>query len=138
VHARKTAQELGARYVSPDEIMRVKADIFSPCALGAILDDISIAALDVAAVAGGANNQLARPVHAEALHARGILYAPDYVINAGGIINVALGYLGLDGTEEKIRSIPNRLEMIWVQARTTGDNPAATADRMAQALIGRG
>jgi len=136
-HARKVASDLGARFVTPDEIMTVKADIFSPCALGAILTDESIPMLDVAAVAGGANNQLARPHHAEMLAKRGILYAPDYVINAGGIINVALGYLAMGGVDERIRGIPDRLEMIWQQSSATGENPATTADRMARALIGR-
>ena len=77
------AAELGAQTVTTDVIMRVEADIFSPCALGAILDEGSIAELNVAAVAGGANNQLAVPSDGDRITARGILYAPDYVINAG-------------------------------------------------------
>ena len=88
------AIETGGAAVALDEIMGVKADIFSPNALGAILTATSIAALDVAIVAGGANNQMATPTDAQRLHDRGILYAPDYVINAGGIINVGLEYLG--------------------------------------------
>src|SRR3546814_12049723 len=69
--------------------MRVAADVFSPCALGAILDEQSIAGLDAAVVAGAANNQLATPADGERLLSKGLLYAPDYVINAGGLINVA-------------------------------------------------
>src|SRR3546814_12126451 len=83
------AAELGCKAVPADEIMRIAADVFSPCALGAILTESSIAALDVAVVAGAANNQLATPEDGERIYRRGILYAPDYVINAGGIINVA-------------------------------------------------
>jgi leucine dehydrogenase len=91
-------------------------------------------------VAGGANNQLARPEDGDRLQERGILYAPDYVINAGGIINVATEYLK-DGDQaevtRKIERIPVRLEEIWTESAASGRNPAAVADLMAQRLIGR-
>ena len=86
VNANKAAAlaiELGADVVAADAILRVTADIVSPNALGAILTAESIAALDCKIVAGGANNQLATRADGERIHARGILYAPDYVINAG-------------------------------------------------------
>jgi leucine dehydrogenase len=121
--------------------MQVEAAVFSPCALGAILHDQSIPQLNVPIVAGGANNQLARPEHGAALQARGILYAPDYVINAGGIINVALEYLdGADraAVDAKIAGIPDRLNAVWDESGATGDHPAKVADRMAQKMIGRG
>ena len=135
------AAELGGAAVDADAIMTVEADVFSPCALGAILDAASIARLNVPVVAGAANNQLARPEDGDRIQARGILYAPDYVINAGGIINVALEYLegaGRAAVEAKIKEIPARLETIWAESAVTGDNPARVADRMAQKLIGRG
>jgi len=136
----KVADEVGGTVVSPDEIMTLEADILSPNALGAILDEQSIAALRVPVVAGGANNQLARREDGDRIHARGILYAPDYVINAGGIINVATEYLK-DGDQDEVRRriecIPGRLEEIWVESAATGRNPAAVADAMAQRLIGR-
>jgi leucine dehydrogenase len=129
-----------ATVVSPDEILGLEADVLSPCALGAILTESSIAALKVPIVAGGANNQLATPEDGQRLHARGILYAPDYVINAGGIINVCTEYLG-DGdaslVRERIEGIPVRLEQIWTESAQTGRDPAAVADAMAQRLIGR-
>ena len=78
----------GVTAVAPEAIYDVHADVFAPCALGAVLNDETIARLDVRIVAGAANNQLARDEHGEVLRARGILYAPDYVINAGGIINI--------------------------------------------------
>ena len=134
------AKELGAEHVQASDVMAVAADIFSPCALGAILDDHSIPALKVKAIAGGANNQLARPEHGEQLMARGILYAPDYVINAGGIINVALQYLDDADAEAviaKVAEIPDRLEAVWAESEKTGRTPARVADSMAQALIGR-
>lgn len=134
------ANELGAAVVPVDAIMTLEADVLSPCALGAILTSESIAALRVAAVAGGANNQLATEAQGAELAARGILYAPDYVINAGGIINV-LRHLGQGGDAEvnaRIDGIPGRLEAIWRESAATGDTPARVADRMAQKLIGRG
>ncbi len=134
------ATELGAKAVSAKEIMSIDADIFSPCALGAVLNADSISRLRVAVVAGGANNQLATAEDGDRLHARGILFAPDYVINAGGIINVALEFLGQgDRTEvdRRIASIPQRLEDIWEASAATAEAPARVADRMAQQLIGR-
>ncbi len=135
------AAELGATAIDKDDILRVEADVLSPCALGAILDEQTIAALAVPIVAGGANNQLATPADGARLHARGIVYAPDYVINAGGIINVGLEYLGHGDraeVEQRIALIPARLEQIWAESAATGDPAALVADRMAMRLIGRG
>ncbi|ASJ90912.1 Glu/Leu/Phe/Val family dehydrogenase [Porphyrobacter sp. CACIAM 03H1] len=140
------AAELGGVAVASDAIMATPCDVFSPNALGAILDDAGIARLDCAIVAGGANNQLARPEHGAVLAARGILYAPDYVINAGGIISVATEYLarrdGRDGdiaeVDALIAQIPGRLESIWAESDASGVSSDVVADRMAQALIGRG
>lgn len=135
------AAELGgAVVVDPSAILSVEADVLSPCALGAIFHADSIAALQVPIIAGGANNQLATAADGDRLKERSILYAPDYVINAGGIINVALEYLekaDLTLVEEKLAGIPDRLNEIWDESARTGDNPATVADRMAQKLIGR-
>jgi leucine dehydrogenase len=134
------AERTGGTAVSPDAILTLEADVLSPCALGAILNQDTIAGLKVPVVAGGANNQLATPEDGERLHARDILYAPDYVINAGGIINVCIEYLG-DGdaslVRDRIEGIPVRLEQIWTESATSGRDPAAVADAMAQRLIGR-
>jgi leucine dehydrogenase len=86
--ARRVADATGAEIVEGDEIYSVAADIFSPCALGGIINDDTIPLLKVEIVAGGANNQLLEERHGDALEKRGILYAPDYVANAGGVINV--------------------------------------------------
>jgi leucine dehydrogenase len=134
------AAETGAEVVGLDQIMTVKADVFSPNALGAILNEASIAALDVAIVAGGANNQMATRADAGRLFDRGIIYAPDYVINAGGIINVGLEYLGnasVDDVNDRIDIIPQRLTAIWDESKADKIPAAAVADRMAQQLIGR-
>ena len=138
--AQKLADRAGGKVISPDEILSVEADVLSPNALGAIFNETTIANLKVPVVAGGANNQLATPQDGERLHARNILYAPDYVINAGGIINVCTEYLG-DGdatlVRRRIEGIPVRLEQIWSEGAETGRDPAAVADAMAQRLIGR-
>jgi leucine dehydrogenase len=138
--AQKLADATNGTVVSPDEILGLEADVVSPNALGAILTEQSIAALKTPVVAGAANNQLATPGDGERLHGRGILYAPDYVINAGGIINVCTEYVG-DGdaslVRQRIEGIPARLEQIWAESASSGRNPAAVADAMAQQLIGR-
>jgi leucine dehydrogenase len=138
--AQKLADRAGGKVVSADEILELEADVLSPCALGAVFNEETIAKLKVPVVAGGANNQLATPEDGERLHARNILYAPDYVINAGGIINVCTEYLG-DGdaslVRRRIEGIPVRLQQIWSEGAETGRDPAAVADAMAQRLIGR-
>jgi leucine dehydrogenase len=91
-------RELGARAVAPEAIYDAEADVFAPCALGAILDDDTIPRLKAKVVAGSANNQLAEDRHGDALKARGILYAPDYVINAGGLIYVSGDVSSRNGT----------------------------------------
>jgi leucine dehydrogenase len=138
--AARLAAEVGGTIVDPSKILGLKADVISPNALGAILTEDSIAALDAPIVAGGANNQLATPADGERIHARGILYAPDYVINAGGIINVSSEYLGdadAAGVKARIEQIPVRLEQIWAESEATARNPAEVADDMARRLIGR-
>ncbi len=138
--ARKLASETDGAVAPTDAILGLECDVVSPCALGAILTEATIAALKAPIVAGGANNQLATPRDGERIAARGILYAPDYVINAGGIINVSTEYLD-DGdaslVRQRIEAIPGRLEQIWAEAAATNSNPAAVADAMAQKLIGR-
>ena len=122
-------------------LVRTPHDVYSPNALGGALDAETVAALPGRIVCGGANNQLATPQDGERLMRRGILYAPDYVINAGGIINVSTEYLK-DGdasvVRQRIEAIPERLERIWAESEASGRDPAAVADAMARRLIGRG
>lgn len=144
--AKELAAELGGDAVAADAIMSVSCDVFSPNALGAILDDEGIARLDAKIVAGGANNQFARAHHGKVLAERGILYAPDYVINAGGIISVAMEYLArregspgdINQVRKRIAQIPGRLEEIWRESDASSVPADVVADRMAQQLIGRG
>ena len=138
--AENLAAETGGSVVTPDDILFLEADVVSPCALGAILTEQSIARLSSPIVAGGANNQLATAEDGRRLQARGILYAPDYVINAGGIINVSTEYLGDGGPDlvrSRIEAIPGRLEQIWAESAASDQDPASVADAMAQKLIGR-
>ena len=133
--------ELGAEAIDAGAILTQEADLFSPNALGAILTEQSIVALKCKVVAGGANNQLAMRADGQRLHDRGILYAPDYVINAGGIINVGLEYLGQGDRAEvdaRVDRIPLRLAEVWDESDRTGDPESEVADRIAQRLIGRG
>ncbi len=139
------AGELGAATVAPDAIMDTDCEVFSPNALGATFDDAGVARLRAPIVAGGANNQLARAQHGPALAARGVLYAPDYVINAGGIIAVTLEYLarrsgepcGVEQVHARIAEIPGRLSQIWEAGDAERRSPDQIADAMAQKLIGR-
>jgi len=138
--ARELAGKVGGTVVGAEEVLFLEADVVSPCALGAILGEDSVPRLNTPIIAGGANNQLAAPEDGERLHQRGILYAPDYVINAGGIISVCTEYLR-DGDAslvwQRIEGIPDRLEQIWSESESSGRDPAAVADLMAQKLIGR-
>jgi leucine dehydrogenase len=139
--AKALAAELGADVASSDEILTLAADVVSPNALGAILTEQSIAALRTKVVAGGANNQLATHEDGARLHARGITYAPDYVINAGGIINVGLEYLGQGDqaeVEARIARIPERLTEVWDESDRSSEPAAWVADAIARRLIGRG
>lgn len=139
--AKALAEELGAELADSAAIMEIEADVLSPNALGAILTERSIEKLRVPIIAGGANNQLATAADGQRVHDRGIVYAPDYVINAGGIINVALEYLGQGSREEvesRIHLIPGRLAEIWAESKASGTPASVVADRMAQKLIGRG
>ncbi len=103
--------------------MTIEADVFSPNALGAILTAQSIPLLAAPIIAGGANNQLATASRRRASMPRGILYAPDYVINAGGIINVASEYFRLGDrieVDRRIAQIPGRLKTIWAESAASG------------------
>ncbi|GGK31322.1 Glu/Leu/Phe/Val dehydrogenase [Salinarimonas ramus] len=127
-----------ARAVAPDAIVATEADVFAPCALGGVLDDVSIPRLKARIVAGAANNQLARPEHADALHARGILYVPDFALNAGGIINVAREIEGRTDErwlDERLARMVDNIEAILVEARDRGVSPNGVAEAFARARL---
>ncbi|MBF3061142.1 amino acid dehydrogenase, partial [Pseudomonas aeruginosa] len=108
-----------------------------PCGLGGVLTSQSVSQLRCAAVAGAANNQLERPEVADELEARGILYAPDYVINSGGLIYVALKHRGADphSITAHLARIPARLTEIYAHAQADHQSPARIADRLAERIL---
>ena len=103
--AERAVREFGASVVAIDDVAAVDCDVFAPCALGAGLNDTTIPKLRATIVAGAANNQLAEPQHGNDLHARGILYAPDYAINAGGLVNVAAEVKGYDAAASREKTL---------------------------------
>jgi leucine dehydrogenase len=135
----RVSQELLAQPVPAESILAQDVDVLAPCALGAVLDARSIPTLRARVVAGAANNQLARDEDGVALMQAGILYAPDYVINAGGIVSVAREYQG-GATSAEVRAeigkIPARLTEIFERARREGRATSAVADEMARERLG--
>ncbi len=127
-------RELGARAVEPEALLFEAIDVLAPCALGAVLDAESIPRLHAEIVAGAANNVLASERDGDRLAARGILYAPDYVINAGGIIHIAAELLHRDGgwVDERIEGIAARLDAIFRESDRIGVPPHRIADEQAR------
>jgi leucine dehydrogenase len=140
--AARAAGELGAAVVGCEDIVAVEADVLAPCALGGVIDDASLPRLACAIVAGAANNQLAEPRHGIELRRRGILYAPDYVINAGGLINIAheLRPGGYDRQRAlaRLESIPQALLEVFERAAGEGAPTHEVAERMARERIRSG
>lgn len=136
----KAADEFGATPVAPDEIYDVDADVYAPCALGAVLNDRTVPRLRASIVAGSANNQLAEDRHGDALAKRGILYAPDYVINAGGVINIShersAGGYDRKAAFHHIEGIHDTLCAIFKRAQQDGIPTNAAADRVAKERLG--
>ena len=130
----QAGKELGATVVAPEEIFGLDVDVFAPCALGAILNDSTIPQLKAKIVAGAANNQLAEPRHGLELMKRGILYAPDYVINAGGIIDVYHERIGFDRRAllEHIEGIHDNLMEVFERARKEERPTGEVADAIAE------
>jgi len=140
VALQRVCDEFKARAVAVEEVLFEDVDVLSPCALGAVLSAQSIPRLRARVIAGAANNQLAQGQDGAALPAAGILYAPDYVINAGGIISVSREYHG--GASEAqviadIHGIPARLTEIFERARRENRTTNAVADELARERLGR-
>lgn len=129
----RVVEKFGAKAVEPEEILSVPCDVFAPCALGAVVNDETLPDLQCSIIAGGANNVLHEPCHGEALVERGILYAPDYVINAGGLINVAdelEGYNERRATKRVMR-IYDSVKRIIAISKRDGVPTSAAADTSA-------
>jgi leucine dehydrogenase len=126
--------EFHAKPVSPDAIYGIEADIFAPCALGAVVSDATLARFKVQVIAGGANNVLAEPRHGDELEQRGILYAPDYVINAGGLINVNSELMNwpADRALRKAAEIHDTMLRVFELAKSERLPTYRAADRLAE------
>lgn len=135
----KAVATFSARATAPDAIYGAEVDIFAPCAMGAVLDDASVARLRCGIIGGAANNQLAREEHGEQLRARGILYAPDFVINAGGMIRVASERESYDQdlVDRGVEGIGRTLLAVFESAEADGVPTQTAALRLAQARLGR-
>jgi len=133
----RVKKEFGAKVVAPDAIYDVDCDIFAPCALGAVLNDNTIPRLKCKAVAGCANNVLAENRHGDMLHEKGIVYAPDYVINAGGLMNVADELQGYNEERalDKIATIYDNIAKVYAISKRDGIPSYKAADRMAEERI---
>jgi len=138
--AARVAIETGATVASVGGILSARADIFAPCALGGILNHQTVGKLKAKLVCGAANNQLADPADGERLAERDILYAPDYVVNAGGIINVAAEYLGWSQADAatRVEATAERLALVLDRAAEAGVVPHVAADLLAQQRIASG
>ncbi|TSB45374.1 Glu/Leu/Phe/Val family dehydrogenase [Alkalicoccobacillus porphyridii] len=137
--AKRAVDDFGAHYVAPEEIYSMPCDIFSPNALGAIINDETLAVIKASVVAGAANNQLKEECHGERLMEMGIAYAPDYVINAGGVINVADELKGYnrDRAIKKVEGIYDNVAKVFDIAKRDGVSTNVAADRMAEERIER-
>ncbi len=135
--ARRVVGDFGAEAVAPDKIYDVDAQIFAPCALGAVVNDDTLERFHFEIIAGAANNQLAEPRHGDALHERGTLYAPDYVINAGGLINVygELKEWSQERAHSKAGEIYGTLDQIFELSREQNIPTYLAADRLAERRI---
>ncbi|MBM7587824.1 phenylalanine dehydrogenase [Bacillus pakistanensis] len=138
-HLVSKARGMGAalKVVSGEEIYSADADVFVPCAIGGVINDNTIEQLKVKAVVGSANNQLLNLDHGKKLHEKGILYAPDYLVNAGGLIQVAdeLYEPNRERVLQKTRAIYDSLQMIYTQAENQGITTVEAADRFCEDRI---
>lgn len=137
--AERAQREFGATIVPLERIFEIECDVIAPCALGSALNDTSIPRIKARIVAGAANNQLAQPRHGDDLHARGILYAPDYAINAGGLCNVAQEVIGYDAEKarDKTMKIFDTIFEIAERSEKTGAPTYRVADQLVEEKLAK-
>ncbi|HZG14755.1 MAG TPA: branched-chain amino acid dehydrogenase [Candidatus Bathyarchaeia archaeon] len=133
----RAVQDFGAKAVGVNEIFNVDCDIFAPCALGAVINDDTIPLLKAKVIAGAANNQLKEDRHGDIIHEKGLIYAPDYVINAGGVINVADELQGYNRERalKKVETIYDNIMRVFEISERDGIPSYKAADRMAEERI---
>jgi leucine dehydrogenase len=138
--AREASERFQAEVIAPEAIIGTACDVFAPCALGGILDDEGVRSVRARVIAGAANNQLATPEHADALATRGILYVPDFVLNAGGIVNVAAeleGDYDSEAVGARVDAIAHRVATLLRDAEASGATPNSVAHAWAAQKLGR-
>ncbi|MEH6938606.1 branched-chain amino acid dehydrogenase [Bacillus sp. JJ664] len=135
----RAVEEFGATAVDPDDIYNVQCDIYAPCALGATINDKTIPQLKAKVIAGAANNQLKETRHGDLIHELGIVYAPDYVINAGGVINVADELYGYNRERamKKVEGVYDNIAKVIEISKRDGIPTYLAADRLAEERIAR-
>lgn len=138
-NVQRCVNEFGAASCAPEAIYDIKADVFAPCALGSILNTNTINRLQVKVIAGAANNQFSHHRHAQLAEDRGILYAPDFLINAGGLIHVAVIYAKrpLQDSYDQINGIYQKAYELFEKAASEKTSPAYIAERLARERLGR-
>jgi leucine dehydrogenase len=138
----EAAKATGGTLVDPAEILFQRCDVLAPCALGAVLNDETLPRLKTRIVAGAANNVLLREEHGARLKAMGVLYAPDYVINAGGIINVSIevekGGYDEARSKKKVENIYHALKKVFALSRSAGISTNEASNRLAEEILARG
>jgi leucine dehydrogenase len=137
--ASRVAKQVGGTTIDPDRVSDTACDILAPCAIGATLNQETIPRLNCRAIAGSANNQLEEDADAERLHKRGILYAPDYVVNAGGAMAFALfheGKLTDAEVEDRIAKIGDSLDRILSEAKERNESPLNAATKRVEQVLG--
>jgi len=136
---RALAEELGAEWLDPDDALRAPVDMLAPCALGGVIDERLSGELRCEIVCGSANNQLSDPRLADRLAARGVLFAPDFIVNAGGLINVALELTGYDPevAVRRVAAIESVMDGVIAHADAVGLTPLAAAEELARLRLER-
>lgn len=135
----RAVEEFGATAVDPDDIYSVQCDIYAPCALGATINDKTIPQIKAKVIAGAANNQLKETRHGDLIHELGIVYAPDYVINAGGVINVADELYGYNRERamKRVEGVYDNIAKVIEISKRDGIPTYLAADRLAEERIAR-
>lgn len=133
----RAVNELGVIAVAPEDILAFPADILAPCAMGAVINDQTVGRINAGIIAGAANNQLARPAHAEELRERGILYCPDFLINAGGIVDVHCQRMGETAAQlrTRLRGIEQHLSKVLTRSDRDALDTHFIAERLSEEIL---
>ena len=137
VNVNRAVTELGVKAVNPADILATPADVLAPCAMGAVINDNTVGNINAGIIAGAANNQLARPAHAQELRERGILYCPDFVINAGGIVDVHCQRIGESAAQlrNRLRSIEQHLREVLLRSDRDALDTHSIAEKLAEEIL---